>query len=320
MTRLVPLTSRAWEDRLLRWASAGRTEPHVPVPAAAAPRLQQDYAACAAIAAAHSRSFHLATALLPRGKRQAMRALYAICRLSDDLVDQPGHAAAFDTWRAQVLRPETMPSHPVLRAWADTRTQFGLPQCYVRQMLDGLARDLSPRPLRTFDALAAYAYGVASTVGLMSMYITGFAGPEAIPYAVKLGVALQLTNILRDVGEDCRAGRVYLPQDELAAFGLGEADLAAGRVDDRWRAFMRYQVDRNRLLYAEAWPGLALLHPDGRLAVAAAAAFYRAILDDIEAHDYDVFHRRARVGALSKLLRLPGLWWWSRTLCPPMTS
>jgi phytoene synthase len=103
-----------------------------------------------------------------------------------------------------------------------------------------------------------------------------------------------------------------LPLQDLAAHHLAEADIAVGRVDDRWRAFMRRQVERTRRIYAEAWPGIRLLHPDGRFAVAAAGGLYRAILDDIEAHDYDVFHRRAHVGTWGKLRRLPGLWWRSR--------
>jgi phytoene synthase len=127
-----------------------------------------------------------------------------------------------------------------------------------------------------------------------------------------LGVALQITNILRDVGEDWGLGRLYLPLEELAAYGLSEADVARDRVDERWRAFMRFQIARNRRLYAEAWPGIALLHKDGRLAVAAAGEFYRAILDDIEAHDYDVFSRRAHLSAWGKLSRLPGIWWRNR--------
>jgi phytoene synthase len=199
-------------------------------------------------------------------------------------------------------------------AWTDTRTRYGIPQRYAEQLIDGLARDLHQTRYTTFPDLATYAYGVASTVGLMSMHITGFSGPEAIPYAVKLGVALQLTNILRDVGEDWQNGRVYLPQDELEAFGLTEADLASGRMDDRWQAFLRFQIDRNRQLYAEAWPGIALLDPDGKLAIAAAARFYEAILDDIEANDYDVFKRRAHVSAWGKLRLVPSIWWQSRRM------
>ncbi len=127
-----------------------------------------------------------------------------------------------------------------------------------------------------------------------------------------MGVALQLTNILRDVGEDWRSGRLYLPLEELGSFGLSETNVAEGRVDDSWRAFMRFQIARTQALYAEAWPGIALLNKDGRFAVAAAGALYRAILDDIETHDYDVFSRHAHVSTLGKLRRLPGIWWRSR--------
>src|SRR6185437_14455354 len=167
------------------------------------------------------------------------------------------------------------------------------------------ARDLRQQRYSTFAELADYCYGVASTVGLMVMHIVEFQSEDAMPYAVKLGIALQLTNILRDVEVDWQAGRLYLPLDELAQFGLTEADVARGVVDDRWRAFMRYQIARARSLYAEAEQGSALLDAEGRFAIAAAAGLYQAILGDIEAHDYDVFRRRAHIGSWSKLQRLP---------------
>lgn len=201
---------------------------------------------------------------------------------------------------------------PVALAWADTRTRYNIPVRYAEQLIAGVASDATITRYETFDELAAYCYRVASTVGLMAMHIIGYAGRRAIPYAVKLGVALQLTNILRDVGEDWRTGRCYLPQVELAAYGLSEADVARGQVDDRWRAFMRFQIGRTRTLYTEAMPGIALLDRSGRFAIAAAAELYRAILDDIESHDYDVFTRRAHVNAAGKLARLPGIWWRSR--------
>lgn len=264
MTTLSPRPASAWEARLLRLARGSQPASPPPEPATRlSPALAAAYADCAAVAAAHSRSFHLATALLPAGKRRAVRALYAVCRLSDDLVDGGCDLDTFEQWRAQVLQPERAPGHPVLDAWVDTRRRYAIPPHYVRQLLDGLARDLHPQPMLTFDDLAAYAYGVASTVGLMSMHIIGDAGTPAVPYAIKLGVALQVTNVLRDVGEDWRAGRVYLPQAELQAFGLDAAALAGGCVDDRWRAFMRFQLARNRCLYDEAMPGLGLLHADG---------------------------------------------------------
>jgi phytoene synthase len=182
----------------------------------------------------------------------------------------------------------------------------------MEQLIEGVRRDLNQKRYATFEELTAYAYGVASTVGLMSMHIIGFSSPAAIPYAIKLGVALQITNILRDVSEDWRMGRLYLPLQELAAYGLSEADVARGQVDRRWRAFMRFQIARVRRLYEEAWPGIALLNKDGRFAIAAAGELYRAILDDIEAHDYDVFSRRAHLSAWRKLGRLPGIWWRNR--------
>jgi phytoene synthase len=248
---------------------------------------------------------------LPPEKRQAIRALYAFCRTTDDIVDCPdGNVKlALQQWRQQAFSNHPSRHNLVAVAWADARTRFHVPVRYAEQLVDGVTRDLTQTRYETFDDLATYCYGAASTVGLMSMHITGFASQEALPYAIKLGLALQLTNILRDIAEDWQRGRVYLPQNELVAFGLDESDLAAGVVTDQWRDFMRFQIERNRQLYAEAWSGIKMLHKDGRFAIAAAADFYRAILTDIEAHDYDVFSRRAYIGKWNKLSRLPHLWW-----------
>ena len=273
--------------------------------------LKQAYAHARGITAAHSRSFYLASNLLPADKRRAVRALYAFCRTADDLVDHPTNnpQLALTTWRERVLASPPPADDLVAVAWADARSQYQIPQGYSEQLLEGVARDLQQTRYNTFEDLVTYAYGVASTVGLMSMHIIGFSDPEAVPYAIKLGVALQITNILRDVGEDWQAGRVYLPQEELAFFGVADDDLRRGEVNESWRAFMRFQIARNRQLYKEAWPGIALLDKDGRFAVAAAAELYRGILDGIEAHDYDVFHRRAYVSAWDKLRKLVALWW-----------
>ncbi len=308
---MATLDSHTWEQPLLALArDAWSSVACLPRSVADAAALERAYAHCEAITAAHSRSFYLATQLLPYAKRRAIRALYAFCRVTDNLVDCPERdaAAALSLWRRRALSPEPA-GDPVAAAWADTRARYHIPLRLAEQLIDGVARDLRQTHYTTFDELAAYAYGAASTVGLMSMRIIGYTSADALPYAVKLGVALQLTNILRDVGEDWRAGRAYLPAQELAAFGLSQDDLAAGRVDDRWRAFMRFQIERNRRLYAEAWPGIALLSREGRLAVAAAGALYRAILSDIEAHDYDVFSRRAYVSGRRKLLTLARLCW-----------
>ncbi len=304
--------SAPWERRVLEMAYAGfeHIPQSCPRPETSAGALREAYAHAVDMTRDHSRTFYLASALLPPAKRSAMRALYAFCRVSDDIVDRSAGDAAADlaAWRRRI-HEDCSTEDPVVLAWTDTQAGYGVPHLYARQLLEGVGRDLHQKRYDTFAALAAYSYGVASTVGLMAMHIVGFRGPEAVPYAVKLGIALQLTNILRDVREDWQGGRLYLPQEELAAFDLSEEDVAAGRVDDRWRSFMRFQIDRVRRLYAESLPGVALLHPDGRFAIAAAAELYGAILNDIEAHNMDVFHRRACVSGWGKLRRLPGIWW-----------
>ncbi|HEX9036690.1 MAG TPA: squalene/phytoene synthase family protein [Ktedonobacterales bacterium] len=314
-----------WEHALLARAYEvyGAAAPAAGEPAAfTKPEgLEEAYAYCARLIYANSRTFYLASSLLPRGKRRAARALYAFCRATDDFIDQTPPTVDVDAllvnWRERLA---TYPNvyDPVPLAWLDTKTRFQVPTGYESQLIEGIVRDLRQNRYPTFSELADYCYGVASTVGLMAMHITGFESAEAIPYAVKLGVALQLTNILRDVGGDWQVGRLYLPQDELAGFGVTEADVAAGRVDQRWRALMRFQIARVRAIYAEAEPGIALLAPEGRFAIAAASSLYRGILADIEAHDYDVFRRRAHVGAWAKARRLPSIWWTAKTrLRPP---
>ncbi len=283
------------------------------------PQLEKAYAHCEALTAVHSRSFYTASSLLPENKRRAVRALYAFCRITDDIVDDPtGDVdSELNAWRLNTLSPHPPVDDLVALAWADTRTRYQIPQKYAQQLLNGVARDMFQNRYDTFDELAAYSYGVASTVGLMSMHIIGFERPESIPYAIKLGVALQVTNILRDVGEDWRNGRLYLPQEDLHAFGLSETDIDAGVVSDRWRDFMRFQIARNRQLYAEAWPGIGMLHKDGRFSIGAAAGLYSGILDDIEAHDYDIFSRRAHVSKWGKVRRLPTIWWRTRQFTFP---
>ena len=305
----------SWENRLLALAHEG-LESHIAFEPIVADEeiLAQAYQKCEQITKEHSRTFYLASALLPVEKRLAARALYAFCRVSDDLVDRRSDSSArnLQEWRWRSLSNHPSPNDPVALAWADTRSRFNIPKRYAEQLIDGVARDLGQNRYASFEELSAYCYGVASTVGLMAMHITGFSGPEAIPYALKLGVALQLTNILRDVGEDWRAGRIYLPLDELNYFGLTENDIAEGTIDNRWHDFMKFQIERTHRLYVEASPGIAMLDPDGRFAIAAAAELYQDILDDIEDHDGDVFMRRAHTSKWGKLRRLPLIWWRSR--------
>ncbi len=306
------LQAAPWEQRLVERAQISPDREKAPkILSVNRRRLNLAYALCEAITAEHSRTFYLASSLLPKRQKRAIRALYAFCRLSDDAVDvaEGDRQAKFRQWQQRILAQKPADDDLVALAWADTRARYDIPTMYVSQFLEGVMADLTITRYETFADLAEYCYGVAATVGLMSMHITGFSRPEAISYAIKLGVALQMTNILRDVGEDWANGRLYLPQDELATFELTEADIAAGQLDARWRAFMQFQIQRTRQLYAESLPGVILLHRNGRLAIAAAAELYRAILEDIERHDYDVFRRRAHLGGWGKVSRLPGIAW-----------
>jgi 15-cis-phytoene synthase len=272
--------------------------------------LMRAYARCEETTSSHSRSFYLATSLLPEEKRRSVRALYAFCRTADDIVDE-GMEPRQETlaqYKLTSLSNRPSPDDNIATAWAHTRHKYRIPIRYAEQLLEGIEYDLSRERYKSFDELVVYCYRVASTVGLMSMHIIGFDRKEAIPYAIKLGIALQLTNILRDVGEDWRNGRLYLPLDDLVAFGLRESDIAAGVIDDRWIAFMRFQIERARQLYLEAQPGIALLHRHGQMAVASAASLYKGILDDIEAHNYNVFTRRAHVRGTKKLSKLFGVY------------
>jgi 15-cis-phytoene synthase len=279
-------------------------------------KLDHAYQLCAQITRQHSRTFFLASGLLPLEKRCAVRALYAFCRVTDDMVDNNtgDRQSALDQWRDAVVHPS--PINPVALAWADAQARFNVPTGYAVQLINGVRRDLRQTRYESFDELAEYAYGVASTVGLMAMHIIGFAGDAALPYAVKLGVALQITNILRDVGEDWRLGRLYLPCQDLAAFGLSEADIAAGCNDARWKGLMRFQIERARALYIQSEAGIPLLQRDGRFAILAASQMYQGILRQIERNDYDVFSRRASVSLTGKLLALPNIWWQAQHMQP----
>jgi len=324
-----------WENHLLELAQQGLEEEFSEEQPGSSNVTKMDvaYAHCYEITRVHSKTFFMASSLLPSEKKRAVQALYAFCRVSDDLVDryEGDMQASLDDWHRRIfsirqnlylpdvpvlpeIQPEVENSQSffpelVALAWEDASRTFRIPRLYADQLICGVAEDLSKKRYQNFHELATYCYGVACTVGLMSMHIVGYTSEDAIPYAIRLGVALQLTNILRDVGEDWRIGRLYLPREELDAFGITEEQIEQGIVDRKWKQFMRFQIDRTRNLYEEANPGIALLDKDGRFAIAAAADLYRGILDKIEAMDYQVFNQRAHVSAMGKIRRLPGIWW-----------
>jgi 15-cis-phytoene synthase len=285
---------------------------------------------CARITRRHARTFFLASRLLPAAKRRAAYALYAFCRVADDLVDEAGTTGvAEQRRRLEGYRGKLQDamagraSGAVFREVARVSRQYEVPVSPLLELLDGVARDLEESRYADWDSLERYCQGVASSVGEMCTFVFGVEGGaeglhRAVPYARTLGVAMQLTNILRDVGEDARRGRCYLPEDELAQHGLTARDVLLNRDlprDPRWAAFMRGQVARARSLYRAASPGIAMLAPDARRCAAACATGYAGILTAIEALDYDTISTRARLGRVARL----GVLWdaWRYRTDPP---
>lgn len=288
---------------------AAFTEP----PARDAAALERGYASAREVTRTHARSFYTASFLLTGERRRAAFALYAFCRRLDDLVDVEGGVdvarrlvdardlvtSLYLPSPAAPLRELGWPREEVL-ALADTVRRFHLPPAPFLELIAGMEMDLEPRRYASFAELERYCYRVAGVVGLLIARVLGFQEPRALDRAVDLGIAMQLTNILRDVKEDAGRGRFYLPQDELAAFNLTEAEVASGRGGDRWTALLRCQIARARGYYQRAATGIPLLR-GGRWMVRAMAALYGGILGEIERRAYDVLSGRARVSGSRKL-------------------
>jgi len=261
---------------------------------------------CRDVARDHSKTFYLSSLFLAPPKRRAIWAVYAYCRTADDLVDRSNGLTnrldALDEHEQKLIaavRGEA--DEPIFIALADAMARFAIPAESARDLLRGARMDLTVSRYETFADLLGYCDLVASTVGLLTAPVLGYERPEALEYGVTLGRAMQMTNILRDVGEDARMGRIYLPLEDLRRFGYAEDGIFAGTIDDAWVALMRFQIQRVRELYAAAEPGIALLAPDARYTVRLALDLYRKILDAIEANGYDTFTKRAYVPLRDKL-------------------
>jgi phytoene synthase len=287
------------------------------------PALRAAYATCRALNAAHGRTYFLATRLLPAARRPAVHALYGFARHADEIVDDLGDdrpvaekAAQLDALTADLHAaldggPAT---HPVLAALADTARRYDIDRQHFADFMVSMRMDTTVTEYPTFDDLAVYVHGSAAVIGLQMLPILGTRVPraEAEPPAAALGVAFQLTNFLRDVGEDLDRGRVYLPRDELAAFGVDRALLAwcrrTGRPDPRVRRALAHLVARTRGTYRRARPGIDMLEPVSRACVGCAFTLYQGILDEIEKAGYDVLHRRVAVPRRRRAaVAVPGL-------------
>ena len=275
------------------------------MPTAAELNLSQLYTEAAAVTALHSKSFYFATRFFPRHLARSAHAVYWFCRHTDDLVDECPTLADgrrdLELWARDLeagLRGESI-AHPVMLTFLDAVRRHSIPHQYPLELIEGMRMDLENTRYQTFDELRLFCYRVASVVGLMMTHVIGFRG-DALPYAVDLGIAMQLTNILRDLGEDLERGRIYVPSDEMERFRYTEPCFRARRRNDAFRELMSFQVQRARRYYTASEPGIALLSSDGRFAVKVASDVYRGILHQIERSGYDVFDRRVYVPARRK--------------------
>jgi 15-cis-phytoene synthase len=275
--------------------------------------VDEAYEHCRQIACSVAQTFYCGSRFLPVEKRRASWALYGFCRTADDIADEPNRypdpAAELDHWREALVETyEGRPRGPVMVAWADILQRYPVPIAPALELLDGIAMDFTGTHYRTFKDLRLYCYRVAGTVGLLMARVLGYQDTAALGAAVDLGIGMQLTNILRDIGEDAVAGRVYLPDEDLKRFGYTRSELLKGVRNDALVRLIEFEMARAEEYYERGFRGVPLLDPDARLAIALSGQLYRAILGRIRRNNYNVFTRRARISLSGKLAAIPGTW------------
>jgi phytoene synthase len=280
------------------------------------PNLLESYAWCHRLTRLSRSSFYLSFYTLPRDLFRDLCVLYAFMRVSDDLGDDATvslgeRSAAINKWRTMLghALDGKRCEHPVLPALIDVVRRRRVPREYLVDVIDGVESDLVPRIFETFGDLSDYCYHVAGAVGLCCMHIWGYTDPRAEALAVDCGLAFQLTNILRDVAEDARMGRHYLPQEDLDRFGLTTADLGTGQPLPRFRELMAYEAARARVYFGRAEELVGLCSPGGRAILDAMVRTYSSLLTAIESSSYDVHSRRIRLGLWRKMRIVLGSYW-----------
>jgi phytoene synthase len=289
--------------------------------------IRQAYEFCRQITKKHAKSFYFSARFLKKEKRDPIYALYALCRLVDDEVDaaevnsEREAIAAVENWKRKLdeiyrntelktdeKRVSNNGQNQVLLAWREMLKKHRIRQELPLELMRGVLMDTHIKRYETFNELYIYCFRVASTVGLMSSEIFGYEKPETLEYAEALGIAMQLTNILRDVKEDAAMGRIYLPQEDLRAFDVSEEQIFANRVNDNFIALMQFEINRAREYYRKAERGIPMLEKDARFCVLLAARIYAAILNEIGRQNYDVFSQRAHTTRNQKLSMIPRIW------------
>lgn len=288
-------------------------EPKSPKPTTAEPRIAEAYRECADITRRSGSSFASAFWMLPKPKRNALHAIYAFCRLADDIADDPAIAgdrtALLARWREELdgaFRGHAQ--HAVGVALSDAIASYQLPERVFLDLLDGVEFDLADRPIETFDDLRLYCYRVASTVGMLVVRILGFKNPRSLEFAETLGIAVQLTNVLRDVGDDASTGRIYLPKDELERFGVSAESILAGQRTDELQLMLSFYAKRAASFYDRA---KQLLPDEDRRALRPATAMgriYRALLDELIERQFPCFEQSVRLSRPRRVAIAAKVW------------
>lgn len=265
--------------------------------------LELSYRHCRQVARDRARNFYFSFVTLPASQRDAMCAVYSFMRYCDDLSDEPGATrSAMDRWRNALV--EALDGHPdenpMWPAFVDSVERYKIPHEYFYSMIEGVASDLEPVNIATFDDLYRYCYRVASVVGLTTIHIFGFTSPEAIPLAERCGIAFQLTNILRDIREDAGLGRTYIPAEDLARFGVSVEDLKKERRSEQFGLLMDFEIERARSYYRESEPLLRLIQPKTRRSLWTLITIYSRLLERISESRYDVLTRRISLSVFEK--------------------
>ena len=272
--------------------------------------LERSYEACRKLNAEHGKTYYLATLMLPREKRKYVHALYGFARYADEIVDNlqstltlEEKADSLKNWGDAILSDITRgkSSDPIGEALIDTVTTFTIPLEHFQAFLHSMTMDLTINEYKTYEDLMEYVYGSAAVIGLEMVPVLGALDPQAYEAAKKLGIAFQLANFIRDVGEDLERGRIYLPIEELASFGVDRAMLEARVLTPEIKAALAFNIERVRSLQREAEPGIDLLDATSRPCIRAASELYCGIVDEVEKIGYDVFNKRAKTSAFRRV-------------------
>jgi 15-cis-phytoene synthase len=277
--------------------------------------LEESYAQCIAVTKERAANFHFAFQVLPKPRYRGICALYAFSRLADDISDDdvdPERALANSkAWRTafdKALAGDAS-THAILPAVADTMQRYKIPPVYMHELITGTEMDAHTKRYEKWDETYLYCYRVASVIGMMTIHVFGFTDPKAVPLAEKTGIAFQMTNILRDLGEDAGRGRIYLPLEDLRKLGVSEAEVLAAKDSPALRKLVKFEVERTKSYYEQGRELVPLIEAESRNALGSLVAIYSRLLQEIERRDYDVLTERVSLSKAEKLKLAAGFAW-----------